>query len=1803
MDEEKRKDLLKNSILKIESLQNEVTSLKNQINEPIAIIGMSCRCPNGGNSPEEFWNLLINNVDCISKIPKERFDIEHFYSPLAGTPGKTYAKEGGYLNYSIKQFDAEFFNILPREAISLDPQERLLLELVVESIENAGIHLQDLTDSLSGVFVGISYHDYETYMFRNGKEEDVDLYTLTGNLSSINIGRLSYVLGLNGPSIALDTACSSSISAMHLACQSLRNRECEVAFAGGVNVICAPELYLSLSMADSLAHDSRCKTFDKEADGFVRSEGGGILTLKRYSDAVKNKDHILGVIKGSYINHDGASSGLTVPNGVAQQQLIERALANAGAHPDDIDYFECHGTGTSQGDPIEVDAISEVFAGRKRPLYLGSVKSNVGHMEPAAGIAGVIKTLLAFRHDKIPSNLHFKTLNPEIQLSGFQGQIVDKNMEWPKSKGKKRLASISAFGLGGTNAHVIIEEADREEEVIENRASDKPNLFLYSAKSINSLINYVQTCENLIKKNNENIDEIAYGSFLKEKYPWKLCIPYLDKADLLTEFERFISDREQYEGCFKLENKITDRKLAFVFSGQGPQFWPFDQRILKHAPVMKSVLEECNASLRKWGNVSILEHLNSSDKDLDTRVVQSMLCAIQISLAKQLIDWGVIPNVVIGHSLGEIAAACVSGALDVQEAMKIVYFRTQSMSEIRGKGLTAFVNLSEEKCKEYIKAFPGALSIAGINSPEETIIAGNTEAIEQVIQRITAEGIFCKILESDKLAFHSFQIDKILNQFESSLKGITLQNTKIPFYSTVLNRKIEGKELGPSYWGKNLRQTVLFGPSITSLIQDNVRSFIEIGAHPVLKRSIKNNLLSSKTNALVWSSLKNKENSSLSLSRLVGNLYNEGYHVPVESFVQKTRINSNLPTYQWNRETFWVEERDQGSFYGEQRKIEDCFEIAWIPLKRVEKGEISKKTDSLLFSTDQAVSSKLKDCISTFESLLEKIENPKIKNIYFLPPISECKNPEDSKPLSDTIASQLIDQMNLLKRLRLLKRPIKLWIITTGAIQVKKDEIVNISHAPYLGLAKIWEKEVPDFFGGLVDFASLDSFETFSEFHELALLKGDFSFAVRGKDLYLPRAKVRDINVETKEAFPANYTALIVGGLGNLGRALIDRFVKNGVRNFLLIGRSPLNLEGANKQTQDKVKFIQDHQSKGIDIQYESCDVANFKELEKLVQKYQRDKKQIHGVFHLGADTSDFGYLMDSSEAEIRNGLYSKIVGTLNLHYLFSKSDLLHFVLFSSIASILTEAAESSGVYPVANAFLDGFSFYRAKMGLPILVINWGLWEETSSLVRGGADALKLRFHKKGIKGFSNQSGLNFLENVLFHKDIHSCVYCPIDLTKLKESEIEDSVFRLFSDCFPRATSKPSGEKQASRPQDLFLKKFFDLGDHEEQKKILAEYLKGKVQNIMKIQVDSILPEKSLKSYGIDSIMATEMRTGIQKIHCNVPIIKIIREYSINDLINECYEQLITKKESILADLVSAPPTESSESLAEPKAEKRETEFTVASEIKDFGSYIVPKVREAAQVNIFAFPYAGGSPAAFNTWYRNLNEEIQFNVIQLPGRGNRYTEAPYRTLKSAVDELARELLPALEEKPFIFFGHCLGNLIAYELIHELKRTGKPLPFHFFVSGARAPQHFTQEQLNIDFISESPVSGTPGHKLNDEKFLEMLTDFDFGPTRSLLEDRELARIILPYVKADFEINNTYIYQKKEPLDIPITVIGGRVDPYVTGAQILDWEKHTTQAFNRYFVPGNHYFIDQAKDFIVQKLNEIYLEKTQLLVNLR
>jgi len=891
--------------------------------EPIAIIGIGCRFP-GAKDPKAFWQLLRDGVDAITEIPTNRWDINELYDPNPENPGKINSRCGGFLE-QVDRFDPHFFGISPREAVSMDPQQRLLLEVAWEALEDAGQVHERLSGTRTGMFVGISTNDYS--LIQPDYASQLQGYDLTGNALNIAAGRLSYLFNFRGPCMAIDTACSSSLVAVHLACQSLWNGESTLALAGGVNVILSSAGNIGLTNLKALSPDGRCKTFDKQADGYVRSEGVGIVVLKPLSQAVANNDPIYALIRGSAVNHDGRSKGLTVPYGPAQEALIRQALDKAGVAPAEISYVETHGTGTALGDPIEAIALGTVLA-TDRPsgsyCSVGSVKSNIGHLEAASGIAGLIKVALSLKHQQLPPSLHFQEPNPYIPFDTLPLRVQQSLEPWTQGS-SPAFAGISSFGFAGTNAHVVLEQAPqlaklgKEEKQGENlypnslsQPSSPASHFSYllplsahSPEAVKSLAQAYQEFLATKKFDAASLQDICYtASTRRTHHKYRIALMVHSENDELAMMAEIASGRK---------HRHRRPKIAFVFSGQGPQWWAMGCELLEQEPVFRAAIEQCDALISSHTHWSLLKELKadaSQSRLHETEIAQPAIFALQVALAQLWRSWGIEPNAVVGHSLGEVAAAHIAGVLSLEYAVQLICDRGRLMQRATGNGKMAAVELSAAETERLLRGYEDRLAIAAINSPTSTVVSGEPAALESFVQALQQEqpDVFCKLLPVN-YAFHSPQMTPLAAELVQKLRQLQPQPGTIPIFSTVTGQASNGGDFNAAYWGCNVEQPVRFATAIEELVNAGQTIFLEISPHPVLSGYISQCLSHLGKEGTVLSSLRRGQPERATLLRSLGTLYTLGFPVNWQQLYPSGCQVVSLPSYPWQRERYWFERK------------------------------------------------------------------------------------------------------------------------------------------------------------------------------------------------------------------------------------------------------------------------------------------------------------------------------------------------------------------------------------------------------------------------------------------------------------------------------------------------------------------------------------------------------------------------------------------------------------------------------------------------------------------------------------------------------------------------------------------------------------------------------------------------------------------------------------------------------------------------------------------------------------------------------
>ncbi len=887
--------------------------------EAIAIIGIGCRFP-GANDARAFWDLLRNGVDAIREVPAERFNLHDFFDPDPAAPGKMVTRWGGFIE-QVDQFDAQFFGISPREAARMDPQQRLLLEVAWEALEDAGQVREHLVGTPTGVFIGISNNDYGRIQFND--LDRIDAYAGTGNALSIAANRISYVFDFRGPSVAIDTACSSSLVAVHQACGSLRSGESTVALAGGVNLILSPAITINFTKAGAMAPDGRCKAFDARANGYVRSEGAGVVVLKPLSRALADGDPIYAVIRGSAVNQDGRSNGLMAPNPQAQEAVLREAYRRAAVSPGDIQYAEAHGTGTLLGDPIEAKALGAVLAldrSAERPCLLGSVKTNLGHLEAAAGIAGLIKVALALQHREIPPSLHFEEPNPHIPFEQLPLRVNTTLCPWPAQPDTALLAGVSSFGFGGTNAHVVVQGApplDSEMHVEQrengNRDATSTYLLPLSARSAPALQSLARRYRDFLidPESTPAPYDICYTAGARRSHhEYRLAVTGNSAAQLADGLETFIRGKTRPGLCSGRKLSDRQRKLVFVYPGQGSQWFGMGRKLLKQEAVFRGAIERCDLAMRSHGDWSLLAELTSTDaahsRLNEVDVLQPALFAIQVALTELWRSWGIEPHAVVGHSMGEVAAAHVAGALSLEDAAQVICCRSRLVKPTIGCGAMAAVELSIVDARRALIGYEDRVSIAASNGPASTVLSGDPAALEAIVSRLQRQDIFCQMIKVD-FAAHSPQMEPLRAELERALEGLQPRPASVPIYSTVTGQVASGLSFDPPYWSSNLRQPVLFSTAVQQLLEYGHDTFLEVSPHPILLSSIQQEFRHAGIEGAAIASLRREEEEGKVLAGSLGILYSLGYPIEWSGIYPKPGRSVQLPSYPWQRERCWMD--------------------------------------------------------------------------------------------------------------------------------------------------------------------------------------------------------------------------------------------------------------------------------------------------------------------------------------------------------------------------------------------------------------------------------------------------------------------------------------------------------------------------------------------------------------------------------------------------------------------------------------------------------------------------------------------------------------------------------------------------------------------------------------------------------------------------------------------------------------------------------------------------------------------------------
>ncbi len=1324
--------------------------------EPIAIVGMSCRFPGGVTSPEDLWRLLDDGVDAIGEFPADRgWDVEGLYDPEP-KPGKTYVRAGGFLD-GAADFDPGFFGISPREALAMDPQHRLLLEAAWEAFERAGLDPGTLRGSRTGVFAGLMYHDYGPRL--SDGPDDVEGFLGVGNSGSVASGRIAYTFGLEGPAVTVDTACSSSLVGLHLAVQSLRSGECTMALAGGATVMATPGTFVEFSHQRGLSRDGRCKAFSADADGAGWAEGVGMLLVERLSDARRLGHPVLAVVRGTAVNSDGASNGLTAPNGPSQQRVIRAALANAGLRPSDVDVVEAHGTGTSLGDPIEADALLATYGQeRAHPLLLGSVKSNIGHAQAAAGVAGVVKMVLALGHDTVPRTLHAATPTPHVDWSSGAIRLLSAPEPWP-STGRPRRAAVSSFGISGTNAHVILEAAPAVEPAAVERVVPPVVPWVFSARSAEALQAQVGSLSG-------DLLDVGFS---------------LVTTRALFEHRTVVLDGDAITGVAR-----PGRRVVFVFPGQGSQWSGMGRELIGSSPVFAARMAECAAALEPFVDWKLLDALDGDLERVD--VVQPVLWAVMVSLAEVWRSYGVEPDAVVGHSQGEIAAAVVAGGLSLEDGARVVALRSKAILRLSGLGGMVSLAAPVERVRELIAPWDGRISVAAVNGPSSVVVSGEAAALDELLASVDVRARRIAV----DYASHSAQVELLADELASVLAEVTPRSGRIPFVSAVTGEVLDTAGLDAAYWYRNLREPVRFDQAIGGLLESGHTAFVECSAHPVLTAGVEET--ADAREVVATGTLRRDDGGVDRLTRSLAEAFVAG--VPVDwtvAFRGTGAARVELPTYPFRHRRFWpsdpeprtanpvddrfwdaLERADLGALGvdEEQRAALDSvlpalsswrrrsqdkstvdgwrYRVTWRPLKPA-AAQLSGRwllvvpeggTDSLeasLTARGAEVTRLPVDPAAGRPALAALLAGHEdVDGVVSLLAAASGRHPAyPAVPLAHAATVTLVQALGDAG----VEAP--LWVLTRGALSTgPADPVEDPEQALVWGLGPVVGQEHPARWGGLIDLpATGDVADQVAAV--LAAPGGEDQLAVRASGV-LARRLAHATGGGTAKAWRPRGTVLVTGGTGALGAHVARWLARGGAEHVILTGRRGLDAPGAPELVAELEQLCR--------VSVSTVDLADREALAALL-----DGAGLTAVVHTAAALDD-ALLEQLTLEQVEHVLRVKAEAAVNLHEL--THDLDAFVLFSSFGGMFGAAGQ--GNYAPGNAFVDALARRRRAEGLPATAVVWGHWA-AGGMATG---AVEERMLSRGVPAMDPDLAIAALQRVLDH-DETSAVVVDIDWARV----------------------------------------------------------------------------------------------------------------------------------------------------------------------------------------------------------------------------------------------------------------------------------------------------------------------------------------------------------------------------------------------------------------------------------------------------
>jgi acyl transferase domain-containing protein len=1450
------------------------------VTEPIAIVGMACRFPGGANSPEAFWQLLLDGEDAIRPICRDGLEPEHFYDPTPRTPGRMASKWAGLLD-DLEYFDPGFFGISPREAGSVDPSQRLLLEAAWEAFEDATIDPTTVAGGAVGVFVGQWVSDFEGRVFSD--TDRVDFHATTGSGRYGTSGRLSYVLKATGPSFTVDTACSSSLVAVHLACRSLQVGETDLAIAAGVNVILQPQISIAYSQNGMMAPDGHCKFGDANGDGYVRSEGAGVVLLKPLGAALADGDNVRAVIRGSAVNNDGGSSGhMGAPSRSGQAAMLRAAYENAGIAPTTVSYVEAHGTGTRAGDPVELGALSDVLAAGRDSAdrcIVGSAKTNIGHTEGAAGMAGLIKCVMALEHEQLPGSLHLNEPNPAIPWDELPFDIPQHTVPWPRDPARRRIAGVSGYGISGTNAHVVLEEPPAPGST--ERAATAPTVpLVLSATTPAALSALAASYADLLERDDAPalVDVAATAARHRAALPHRAVFIGADPAEMAGRLRRFAEGETESADAAAEVAAGTARRVAFVFPGQGGQWTGMARELLAEEPAFRAAIERCDAALPSDLGWTVSSQLAAECGEPQYRlgeigVIQPVLLAVEIALAELWRSWGVAPEAVLGHSMGEVGAAYVAGALSLEEAMQVICLRSALMQRTSGAGAMALLELGVDDVRSRIEPLGDRVCVAVVNGTRSTVVSGDADAVAEVVAEAKRDAVFARAVKVD-VASHSAHMDPLVPELVERLGALAPRAGRFTMYSTVDAAVRPGDTLTSAYWGRNLRQPVQFARTVDVLLADGIDTLVEVGPHPTLLTSIGQVAEAGEHAVLTIGSLQRSSHERPSMLASLGALWAAGQSVTWESvFPNGLYRRVRLPTYPWQRERHWSDAARPVPPGGGKRKVglDDtlkswlhtlCWQPAAVPPAATTAAEA---TTWLVVGDDDMGASALQRALAERGASAHVVASNDAAVAWMQEVLPETRPDLRLVRLcpSGSLAFEVVAAVQLLQQHVADGLDLRLWWVTSGAHVLAGGGASPTAprSAATWGAARVVAVEHPRLWGGLIDLdPTVDAgIQVGALADHLCADDGEDQVAIRDGSrhaLRLVSAEAPEVHNGPGIVWRSDAAYLITGGLGGVAREIAAAMVRDGARRLVLLGRSPLPPRSqwaeadADSEVGRRIAAVRALEHAGASVHLLHADVSDESAMKAALDAYAAEGwPPIAGVVHT-AGVLDSRLTADLDEDTFERVLAPKLDGALVLDRLLPRLDL--FVVFSSFFSFW--GAPGMANYAAANAGLDALAASRRARGQHALSIQWGAWADVGMLTRSDSARTMADLERFGVGTFSAAHGTElFLALVAGGEPVITVL--PVDW----------DAFRRFAPAgtAPLFRSAPGSVDEAGPMVDDVLDELREASPAE-RRDLLERLVRGALGGVLRMPPAQLDVRRSFGSLGLDSLLALELRNRLE---------------------------------------------------------------------------------------------------------------------------------------------------------------------------------------------------------------------------------------------------------------------------------------------------------------------------------------------------